>query len=321
MIDIKPISIDDTTYIELASRLGSVFNQTEWLRIYNNQLKVLGLYNQNNELIGAFNLHTGQKLFLTFAMVPPFSPSNALFFINPALSQNGKITFEKAVHEAIQKFLNDSKFLLVLNAFPTSVKDMQVYFWNNFKVIPNYTYQIDLNTSEQTLFEGLSSEKRKSIRKAIKDEISVKMCDDNQIVFNLISKTFERKEKAVNEALIRKILFEFARPHNSFAFVAYQNTQPIACTFVIYYGTTSYYLFGGYDDQLKHHGAGPSCMWQSMLHAKSIGIKTFDFEGSMLQEVERYFREFGGQLIPYFTIQKAWLPFEWLLKLKMRNRF
>jgi lipid II:glycine glycyltransferase (peptidoglycan interpeptide bridge formation enzyme) len=321
MIDIKPISIHDRTYIALASKLGSVFNQTAWLSIYDNKLTVLGIYNQNNELIGAFNIHTGQKFFLTYAMVPPFSPSNGLFLVNPALSQNGKITFEKSVHEAIQKYLKDSKFLLVLSSFPTSINDMQVYFWNQYKVIPNYTYQIDLNQSEQALFECLSSEKRKSIRKAIKDELVIEMCNNNQVVFDLISKTFKRKDKSVNDALIQKILFGFAQSHNSFAFVAFQNAKPIACTFVIYYGTTSYYLFGGYDDQLKHHGAGPVCMWQSMLHAKSLGIKTFDFEGSMLQEVERYFREFGGQLVSYFTIQKAWLPLEWLLKFKMRNRF
>ena len=62
-------------------------------------------------------------------------------------------------------------------------------------------------------------------------------------------------------------------------------------------------------------------MWQSILHAKKLGIEVFDFEGSMLVEVEKYFREFGGELVPYYTVNKAGLPIEMLMKFKLRNRF
>lgn len=84
---------------------------------------------------------------------------------------------------------------------------------------------------------------------------------------------------------------------------------------------TTYYLLGGYDPATKHGGAGILCMWQSILHAKGVGLDTFDFEGCMLPEVERFFRGFGADLVPYFTVNKAWLPLEFMLKIFKRERF
>jgi hypothetical protein len=41
----------------------------------------------------------------------------------------------------------------------------------------------------------------------------------------------------------------------------------------------------------------------------------------MLKGVEKFFRSFGPELVPYFTINKASLPLEILLKFKKRELF
>ena len=45
------------------------------------------------------------------------------------------------------------------------------------------------------------------------------------------------------------------------------------------------------DSKNKHHGAGALSMWGAIKCAKDLGIKYFDFEGSMVAQIERYFRE------------------------------
>jgi hypothetical protein len=320
MILIKRIETFSKEYVLLVEKCGSVFNQPAWLSLYDS-LHVNGIYNLNNELIGAFNVYSAKKFGVTYYLVPPYSPSNALFFVNPAESNANRISFEKAIHEAISNYFLALKGSLIISAFPPEIIDTQAYFWSKFKVIPNYTYRLVLNKTEEQLFDNLTSEKRKSIRKAQKDNVTVKLCEDYKLVKQLVLKTFDRKNKTVSVEFLDKILFNYANNANSFAFVAYINNTPTACTFCVHNGKTSYYLFGGYDESNKHHGAGPSCMWQAILYARNLGVKIFDFEGSMLQEVEKYFREFGGDLVPYYTIQKAWLPLEILLKLKIRNRF
>jgi len=318
---IKPVDIQSEIYINLSQKLGSVFNQTTWLSLYNKALTVNGIYNANNELIGAFNTFKSKKIGFTYLIVPPYSPSNGLFYLNPAENNSNKITFDKEVHTVIAIYFLNTKAALKISAFPTNVIDMQSYFWKNFKVIPNYTYQLNLQISIDKLFDNLTTEKRKSIRKAEKDNLEIIQCEDYQIVKSLILKTFNRKNKTVNIAYLDKILFNFSTSQNSFAFIAYYNGKPSACTFYVYHNHTCYYLFGGYDIENKHHGAGASCMWQAIKYAKQQQITCFDFEGSMLPEVEKYFREFGGTLTPYYTINKAFLPIEILLKFVKPNVF
>jgi hypothetical protein len=78
---------------------------------------------------------------------------------------------------------------------------------------------------------------------------------------------------------------------------------------------------GGYGSEHKHHGAGPAAMFAAIRHAKKQGLAIFDFEGSMIPPIERYFRGFGGLLTPYLTVNKAWLPFEFVLKMIRRSNF
>jgi len=60
---------------------------------------------------------------------------------------------------------------------------------------------------------------------------------------------------------------------------------------------------------------------KSIEKAKQLGCQIFDFEGSMLKGVEIFFRNFGGKMEPYYTINKASLPIEMLLKFKKRELF
>jgi lipid II:glycine glycyltransferase (peptidoglycan interpeptide bridge formation enzyme) len=125
----------------------------------------------------------------------------------------------------------------------------------------------------------------------------------------------------VDGAFVNKILTSFLNDHSGFAFVSYLNNKPIATAFCISDQTTCYYLLGGYDNENKHQAAGVSVIWNSMLHAKEKGFSIFDFEGSMLPEVEKFFRGFGGNLIPYYTINRAWFPVEVALKFIKRELF
>ena len=175
--------------------------------------------------------------------------------------------------------------------------------------------------SAEEIEKRFSPEHRNSIKKAIKDGVEVKLCDDYALVQKIILKTFSQKGESVNEENINSILFKIANPANSFAFTATLNGEIIAATFCLYDNKLCYYLLGGYSNESKQHGAGALCVYNSILKAKQLNIPAFDFEGSMIKEVEKYFRSFGGELVPYYTINKAKLPFEMILKFIKRELF
>lgn len=67
---------------------------------------------------------------------------------------------------------------------------------------------------------------------------------------------------------------------------------------------TVYYLLGGGDPELRTSGATSLLMWEGIRWASEQG-KQFDFEGSMVEPIERFFRSFGARQIPYFGIEKC----------------
>ncbi len=317
-IELLNIKKDAAAYETLEGKLKpSVFNSLRWLSMFGH-LKLYGIFNDNHELIGAFYFYSFKKYGFPLNITPPFTPHNGLFFENRAENSANINSFNKNIIDEVSEFIDKMNSKLTVFTLPAGSLETQPFSWKNMEVKVKYTYQIDLDQSEETLLANLSSEKRKSLNKAKSDELEIVKETDMKVVKEVILKTFSRKQISKNMNYFDKILFEFANNTNAIAFVAYRDKKPIASTFCVNDSGTAYYLFGGYDSGSKHHGAGVSCMWQSILYAKQIGLKTFDFEGSMIPEVEKYFRGFGGKLVPYYAVYKASLPLKVLLKLSTR---
>lgn len=314
-------SIHDPVYSDLVSRAGTVFNSPRWLAIYGNKLQLFGIYSGDDELAGAFFLYRDRKACFSFFKNPPFTPHIGWIFENRSQNHARALTQNKKVMEVMADVMQDLPVGVISCAFPFSASDMQPFAWKKFKVVPNYTYRLPLALPVEELEKRMAIEPRNRLRKAVKDGLSVEKITDYEVVKKLVLKSFDRKNKAIDKNLLEKILACFADASNSFAFAALSNGQPVSATLIIHDNSTAYYLLGGYDPAAKHSGAGILCMWQGILHSRELGLDTFDFEGSMLPEVERFFRGFGADLVPYFTVNKAWLPLEFMLKLLKREQF
>jgi lipid II:glycine glycyltransferase (peptidoglycan interpeptide bridge formation enzyme) len=314
-------SIHDSAYSDLASRAGSVFNSPAWLAMYGNKLQLFGIYSGDDELAGAFFLYRDNKAGFSLFGNPPFTPHIGWIFENRSQNHARALSENKKVMEAMAGLMQGLPVGVIRCAFPYTASDMQPFTWRKFKVVPNYTYRLPLVLPVEELEKRMATETRNRLRKAVKEGLSVAKITDYNVVKMLVLKTFNRKNKAIDKDLLEKILCGFADASNSFAFAAMNNGQAVSATFTIYDKSTAYYLLGGYDPAAKREGGGNLCMWQSILHSRELGLETFDFEGSMLPEVERYFRGFGADLVPYFTVNKAWLPLEFMLKLFKREKF
>ena len=73
-----------------------------------------------------------------------------------------------------------------------------------------------------------------------------------------------------------------------------------------------YYLMGGSNPSLRNSGAASLLMWEGIIFAIKNN-KQFNFEGSMHEHIERFFRAFGAEQTPYYKISKINSP---LIKLK-----
>jgi lipid II:glycine glycyltransferase (peptidoglycan interpeptide bridge formation enzyme) len=299
-----------------------VFNSFKWKKeVHGENLKVYGIFEEDEQMVGAFHLYHEKKIGSTFIKTPHYIPHIGLVYINRTQNEANSLSFHKKIIEQLSEFIGSLNYGVISIAVPPGINDMQPFIWKKFKVIPNYTYRMNLSLSAEEIEKRFSPEHRNSIKKALKDGVKVSQCFDYSQVKKAILQTFAQKNESVNESMIDAILFKIANPGNSFAFTAVLDNEVIAATFCLHDANYCYYLLGGYSNEAKQHGAGALCVYNSILKARELNIPVFDFEGSMIKEVERYFRSFGGELVPYFTINKAKLPFEFLLKFIKREIF
>lgn len=319
---IKEITADDhNKYNGLSTLYGSVFDSLRWTRMIDGDIKHFGIYDAGNDLIGGFIGYTASKFGISIYRNPPLTPSIGPFLKIKNANPVGIMEKKKQVLTSIAEFIDKKNYPVISVSLSRDIIDMQPFIWRDFKVIPEYTYILQLSLPVDEIWRRMSADRRNSITKATKDGLSVTNSDDYATVKSLVTKTYSRQKKAFGDSYTNKVLFEFANKSNSFAFIALQDSNPIACTFCVHDSKTAYYLLGGYDSERKHNGAGSLCIWESIKHAKSLGLTYFDFEGSMVPNIEKYLRGFGGELTPYYRINKAALPLEMILKFFKRGLF
>ncbi|GAB4450096.1 MAG: hypothetical protein OHK0036_08160 [Bacteroidia bacterium] len=294
-------------------------------KIYSDSFVLLECVEQNTTI--AYFYFFKRKIYfnLTKIQSPLFLPYNELIVTkkNTPINIAKKYSFIKDIINSLCDFLDQefSKSIITIT-LPPQIQDAQPFFWHNYKVIPFYTYQIDLSQDIDEIISCFSPEKRNSIKKAEKD--GLKIIDDNNIddLYHFIENTFERKNKYLNNNVLKKFL-QHTHQNNFikvFSCVNKDNIKIASAGFLLS-NQKVYYLFSGYDPKHKHSGSIALLLFTAIRTFKESQYKIFDFEGSMLPDVEKNFREFGGNLIPYFSINKAPILLEIALKFYQRNKF
>jgi hypothetical protein len=77
-----------------------------------------------------------------------------------------------------------------------------------------------------------------------------------------------------------------------------------AAAYVVWDSSSAYYVMGGADPALRNSGAGSFVLWEAAKFAATVA-PAFDFEGSMIEPIERFFRAFGAEQRPYFHVTKT----------------
>jgi hypothetical protein len=79
--------------------------------------------------------------------------------------------------------------------------------------------------------------------------------------------------------------------------------QVHAVAWVVWERRAAYYLLAGAEPDLRTSGASSLLVWEAIMRARAV-TDVFDFHGSMLRPVERFFRGFGGRQTPYLSVTR-----------------
>lgn len=313
---------DINLFAEKAEPIIGVFGSKKWLSVYGDKLQLIGIYKDELQLIGGFYFLKTKKYGFNFVKLPPYTPHCGLFFVSESKNKSSINNFSKEVMNDICLYFTQQKSSLTILAFPSEIIDFQSFIWDKYKVIPNYTYRINLSNSIEDIKSNFDTKNRNVISKAIKEEVVV---TENSLKQEELLKFFKTSLTTaganVYDEELKNIFLNFADASNSFALIAKKGDEFFGTVFCVYDKNTCYYLLGGVNKNSGVQGINNLLIQKSIEKAKELGCKTFDFEGSMLKGVEKFFRGFGPELIPYYTVNKASLPLEILLKYKKREIF
>jgi len=179
-------------------------------------------------------------------------------------------------------------------------------YWQDYEQKTNYTYRINDLSCMQSVWDEMQANVRTDIRKA-EGLVSIRSDLPLEEFIKLNRQVFLRQgmDLPYTEDLLYRVDAAASHMNARRVFIAEdEQGRHHAGVYIIWDQESAYYLMGGGDPKLRNSGATSLCMWQAIQFAASK-VSCFDFEGSMIEPVERFFRAFGARQTPYFAISKA----------------
>jgi len=190
--------------------------------------------------------------------------------------------------------------------FSPEITNWLPWHWKGYQQTTRYTYRLEDLLDLGKIWDGLQTKIRGDIRKAEKQgvEIVTDMTIENFLPLNKM--TFKRQGEILpySKDLVRRLDSICVEKTARKIFIARdQEGRYHAGVYLVYTNHAAYNLMIGGDPELRNSGATSLAMWEAIKFSSTV-TKTFDFEGSMIEPVERFFRGFGARLVPYFSIWK-----------------
>jgi len=186
------------------------------------------------------------------------------------------------------------------------------FYWSGYSQSTRYTYRLDLADTTEVLWQRLESPCRKAIRKGEnRNGLTVGTSTDIDEFWPLVSHVFSRQGQDVpySRALVNRIL-RAGTAHKALTMYVARDASGIAHAgaVIIHDQLRSYYIIGGTSEEHRNSGGMNVVLWHAISEAHARGQRIFDFEGSMIEPIESFFRSFGARQTPYFRVWKHHHP-------------
>ena len=183
--------------------------------------------------------------------------------------------------------------------------DWLPFRWRGFQQTTRYTYIIDfMRTTPDSLWKNIDKAHKHTIRKAIRNRITIEESDDIELVHRYSSLSFRRQGLVFRYPLQDLALLDAAakdRGHRRIFKAVDSQYRIHAVFYVVFRPQSAYFLLSGGDPELRHQGGHTLLIWHVISHF-SKRVPLLNFGGSDLEGIEAHIRHFGGTLTPYFHI-------------------
>lgn len=260
---------------------------------------------KDHKLLASLPYYKKQESIFNIITLPQLTQTMGVYIKYPKNQKyEKKLSYEKQVmRELIENLPHLDSFN---QQFHYSITNWLPFYWKGFQQTTRYTYIIEDLKNIDLIWENLNNKTRTDIRKAEK-HVKVISNDNIELFHQMSSMTFERQNLDMPYSIefMKKLDRTCQNNNNRKIFFAIdENEQIHAAIYIVWDENSAYYLMGGGDPKLRNSGANHLLIWEAIKFASTV-TKTFDFEGSMIEPIEKFFRSFGAVQKPYFQIYKT----------------
>jgi hypothetical protein len=230
-------------------------------------------------------------------------------FVVPELQLGGgkPVTRLAAEHRLLEGLIADlPRFDYLSYTFAPSFTNWLPFYWHGFQGTLRATYVLDDIRDLDAVWSGMSDKVRNTIRKAEKTLEVVEDGDASRLA-DASRGTFQRKDRSspFDRDLLDRVQ-EAVAAHDAGVTLSAVDGQGRAhgSLMLVWDEDRSYYLVGGRQQESSDNGAQSLLLWDAIRRA-SARTRVFDFEGSMIEGVARFFRSFGARPQPYVQVTAA----------------
>ena len=180
--------------------------------------------------------------------------------------------------------------------------------WMGYRMEPRFTYRLNDLTDCDLIYRSFGKTAKKNIKYA-KNKVKVFEETNLDTLWELLNRTFEaqKRRNPMSETLVKRII-EICEDngHGKYLEARDENGNVHSCAYFVFDEEICYYLLGASDSRYRSSGAQSLLLWEGIQFA-SVHSKVFDFEGSMVEGIENFFRQFGGVCTPYYSVKRQTL--------------
>jgi hypothetical protein len=318
-ITVVRVGPNDKTLRDFLVEKGGVFFSEPLMRLGGAESWSLAFLDENGRPMGGLNLARVKLRGFSTLSQPMYHPHCSMFLTPLPGGMVAQQSRQKKVLETLINHLSMASERTICLPFPPEWTDLQPFIWKGYRCTVKYTYRIQCQGANAPE-EGFEGTLKGHIRKAKDSGIEVVASASREALMAVWNETANDQGFAVNEHAI-DALFEAVEKGGAQLRVAKYEERTIGFAFTVFDEHRCYYLLGGLSRSTKIRGALPTLLTDAIASYRQTGGEVFDFEGSMMPGVERFFRSFGGDLTPYFVVAKAPLVMRQLLRFKGRTEF
>jgi lipid II:glycine glycyltransferase (peptidoglycan interpeptide bridge formation enzyme) len=281
-----------------------IFMTYDWLNTVAPDNWDVVIEENNGNVLGVFPYVIKNKYGFEQIIQPELTPYGGIWIKYPEDQKYAtKVSYEKEIFFSLIEKL--PTFDLFTQKFHPKFNNWLPFYWKGFQQTTAYTYVIDESNTE-IIFSEFKENIRREIRKAQRT-LLISTGNDINILYQIKAKSYQFNKQPFNisKDYITNIFSYCTKKKCGELIIAKDDLENIhAAAFFIWDDNTTYYLLGASDPLYKNSGAMSLLMWEGI--QRSVKRSTsFNFEGSMIEDIERFFRGFGARQTPYFVITKT----------------